>query len=364
MQVLFLHFYLKIGDSMTNVVLKGKAKGGAARAESMTPERRKEISAKAIAARWDKESKAKALPKVILKNKDLLIAGLSIPCAIVEGDNPSDVRRVLTETGIHTAILGDPSGASKRIKRMLQEAGAPIPIFLAPSQLKPFINNELYKGLLSPIEYVDGNRIVTGYDAKILPIVCDIWLKAREAGALQKQQFDKAQKAEILMRGLAHVGIIALVDEATGYQSIRAKNALAEILEAFVAKELQPYVKTFPADYYEGLFRLYNIPYPPVGNKGWRPSFIGKITNDVIYSRLAPDILPELKKAASKAEKKTYLHQWLTNDIGHPKLREHLSSIVTILKLSRDPQEFKDFVNRVHTRYGDTQQIPFDYPND
>jgi len=124
-----------------------------------------------------------------------------------------------------------------------------LPLFLAQSQLKPFINNSLHEGLLLPIDYTDGVRVITGYDARILPIVCDIWLKARESGALVKRQLDKAQKAEILMRGLAHVGIIALVDEATGYQSIRAKNALAKILEAFVAKELQPYVKTFPLEW-------------------------------------------------------------------------------------------------------------------
>ncbi|MFI3137061.1 MAG: P63C domain-containing protein [Methylococcaceae bacterium] len=339
---------------------KAKARGGLARAKSLTPEQRKEISSKAISARWEKAE----LPKVLLKKDDLNIVGLSIPCAIIGSDNDKEVRRVLTEGGIHAAILGDPSGASKRIKRKLRDEGIPIPLFLAPSQLKSFINNDLMEGLLRPIEYTDGNKIITGYDARILPIVCDIWLKAREAGALQKQQLDKAQKAEILMRGLAHVGIIALVDEATGYQSVRAKNALAEILEAFVAKELQPYIKTFPADYYEQLFRIYNLPYPPLGNKSWRPSFFGKITNDVIYDRLAPDLLPELKKAANKAEKKSKLFQWLTNDIGHPKLREHLASIVTILKLSRNPQEFKQNVDRIHTRYGNTFQVPFDYPSE
>jgi hypothetical protein len=343
---------------------KGKAIGGAARAKSLTPEQRKDIASKAIAARWEKADKIKTLPKVILKKNDLNIVGFSIPCAIIEGDDPNDARRVLTETGIYTAIFGQRSGASTRLKKVAQEAGAPVPVFLAPGQLKKFINNDLNNVLLSPIEYADGNRIVTGYDARILPVVCDIWLKAREAGALQKQQLDKAQKAEVLMRGLAHVGIIALVDEATGYQSIRAKDALAQILEAFVAKELQPYVKTFPTDYYEQLFRIYNLPYPPTGNKSWRPSFFGKITNDVIYARLAPDILPELKKAASRAEKRSRLHQWLTNDIGHPKLREHLASIITILKLSRTPQEFKENVDRIHTRYGQTQQIPFDYPSE
>ena len=165
------------------------------------------------------------------------------------------------------------------------------------------------------------------------------------------------------MRGLAEVGIVALVDEATGYQKDRAKDALAKILEAFVAKELQPYLVTFPADYYEQLFRLYGLRFPPEGNKSWRPAFFGHITNEVVYSRLAPDLLPELKKLASKAERKAKLHQWLTQDIGHPKLREHLSSIVTIMKLSSTPSDFKRNVNAIHPRFGDTVEMDFSNPN-
>lgn len=161
------------------------------------------------------------------------------------------------------------------------------------------------------------------------------------------------------MRGLAEVGIIALVDEATGYQRDRARDALAKILEDFVAKELQPWVKTFPADYYAHLFRLYGLPYPPEGNKSWRPAFIGNITNDVVYARLAPELLPELKRAASKSERKAKLHQWLTNEIGHPKLREHLASIVTLLKISKTPADFKEKVDLVHPPFGKTMLLDF-----
>jgi hypothetical protein len=227
--------------------------------------------------------------------------------------------------------------------------------------LRPFIE-ESDQTVLQPIAYIDGERVVQGYDATALPIICDIWLRAREAGALQAQQMDKAQKAEVLTRALAKVAIVALVDEATGFQANRAKDALAKILESFVAKELQPYLRTFPADYYEQLFRLYKLPFPPEGNQSWRPAFFGHITNEVVYSRLAPDLLPELKKLASKAERKAKLHQWLTQDIGHPKLREHLSSIVTIMKLSQTPEQFKASVNMVHPRYGDTKQIDFGAP--
>jgi hypothetical protein len=53
-------------------------------------------------------------------------------------------------------------------------------------------------------------------------------------------------------------------------------------------------------------------------------------------------------------ERRSRLHQWLTQEIGHPKLREHLASIVAILKLSRTPQEFQQNVNRIHPHYNRT----------
>lgn len=332
----------------------GRAKGGAARAKALTPEKLKEISDSGVAAR-----KARAaLPKIIKKGQDLNLGGVSIPCAVIEGPDGEPIR-VITENGITNALLGSRSGASKRLKKKAEDDGAPLPLFLAPSQLNPFIDKHLGGGPLKVIEYVDGDRTVRAFNAELLPAVCDIWLDARQAGALQKQQLAKAQQAEILTRGLARVGIVALVDEATGFQRDREKDALAKILEAFVAKELQPYLKTFPADYYENLFRLYKLPYPPTGNKSWRPAFFGHITNDVVYSRLAPELLPELKKAASKAEKKAKLHQWLTQEAGHPKLREHLSSVVTIMKLSKTPEDFKANVNSIHPKFGDSLDLDF-----
>ncbi len=100
---------------------------------------------------------------------------MTIPCAIVEGLNGGEPIRVLTETGIYTAIFGLRSGGAIRLKRESIEAGAPVPLFLPSDRLKPFINKVNNVGaLLSEIQYVDGKRIVTGYDARILPVVCDI----------------------------------------------------------------------------------------------------------------------------------------------------------------------------------------------
>ncbi len=336
-----------------------KKAGGIARSENLSPERRKEIADMAIKARWENEKLRENLPHVILKRDDLKLADVTIPCAIIDYGDGKDPIRVLTEHGITKALFGQASGASKRLKTAAKNDGALLPAFLAPGQLEPFITNDLSIGpILRPIEYVDGKRIVTGYDARILPVICDIWLKAREAGALQKQQLDKAQKAEILMRALAHVGIIALVDEATGFQNIRAKDALAKILEAFVAKELQPYVKRFPSEFYEEIFRLRGLVYPNSTVK--RPQYFGHITNDIIYRRIAPGVWKELKAKAIKDEKgrlKNKLFQNLTPDIGDPRLQKVITQVVTIMQLSKNWPDFKIKLDRLVPAYNETMPL-------
>ena len=174
-----------------------------------------------------------------------------------------------------------------------------------------------------------------------------------------------ARQAEILVRGFARVGIIALVDEATGYQLDRSRDALAKILEAFIAKELQPYVSTFPTDYYRELFRLRGLDFPNGSVK--RPQYFGMLTNDIVYKRLAPGVLQELKKVTPKTDAgrlKNKLFQRLTSNVGYPKLREHLGSIVTMMKLSSSWHDFMDKLERLHPRYGETMQLPFDYKKD
>ena len=63
---------------------------------------------------------------------------------------------------------------------------------------------------------------------------------------LKANQERLARMAEIIVRSCAKVGIEALVDEATGYQQVREKRALQIKLQAFIAEEMQEWVKTFP----------------------------------------------------------------------------------------------------------------------
>ncbi|WP_334119934.1 P63C domain-containing protein [Limnobacter sp.] len=329
----------------------GKAKGGKVKNAKMTADERKQLSEKMIAARKENAS----LPTATHFG-ELKIGELVLPCAVLP-----DGSRVIAQGGITTAFGPVTGGYQLRKKTDIDHDGV-LPPFLVASSLRPFIDNDLRTLVSKPKKYKDprGGPLRLGVDASLLPKICEVWLKAHDAKALTKNQIAVAERANLLMRGLAHVGIISLVDEATGYQRDRAKDALAKILEAFVAKELQPYLKTFPADYYEHLFRLYGYEFPPKDKRPqWRPIFFGKITNEVVYNRLAPELLTELKKAANKAEKKAKLYQWLSSDFGHPKLKDHLISIVALLKISRTPQQFRDFVNTVHPRFGDT--LPLDF---
>lgn len=334
---------------MATKKLTGKAVGGAARSAALSPERRAEIARDAAAAR----AELAKLPKATHSSADhpLRIGEVEIPCFVLE-----DGTRVLSQRGVVTGLgmsYGNRAGGADRLTA-----------FLVGKGISPFVNKELMDLIASPIKFKTsmGGGVAFGYPATILADICDVVLTARANGVLQKQQEHIAAQAEILVRGFARVGIIALVDEATGYQRDRAKDALAKILESFVAKELQPYMQTFPADFYEQLFRLRGLPYPPENPK-FRPQYFGVLTNDIVYERLAPGLLEELKKQAKKDEKKAHLHRRLTQEVGHPKLREHLASVVMAMKLSKDYADFIAKLNTFHPRFGKNFTLDLDEPD-
>jgi hypothetical protein len=207
--------------------------------------------------------------------------------------------------------------------------------------------------------------IAYGYEATMLPDFCDAVLGARNKGLFAANQIHIAERCEILIRGFARVGIIALVDEATGFQRDRARDALARILEAFIAKELQPWVRTFPTEFYQEMFRLRGLEYPT--DSVQRPQYFGVLTNDIVYKRIAPGVLDELKKVTPKNEfgrPTAKFFQMLTRNIGYPKLREHLGAVVAVMRLSKDWYEFKAKLDRFYPRLDVNTQYTFDYGDD
>ena len=165
-----------------------------------------------------------------------------------------------------------------------------------------------------------------GYEATILADICDAVLEARKQGKLTKRYERIAAQCEILVRGFARVGIIALVDEATGYQADRARDGLAKILEAFVAKELRKWVKTFPAEFYQELFRLRGSCVYGQRQETANTSAILQTTSFIRDSHrgFSKNFAHKLR-GNEKGQLKHKLFQRLTEDVGHPQTAGTLS---------------------------------------
>lgn len=235
-------------------------------------------------------------------------------------------QRIITHSGVFHAFDRTPRGNARLIG---------IPAFMDANNLQPFVDSDL-RAVIKKVEYLDKNgKVSQGFDANILPLVSDLYLRAREAGAIaSKAQLDTAQKAEMLVRSLAKVAITALIDEVTGYQEVREKDALQQFLQKFLEEEKGKWVKTFPDEFFESLFKMKKWNWQ-MANKGQKPQVVGHYINNYVYSRLAPQVLNELRKLNPKTDdgKRKGKHtQWIDVDYGHPKLKEHLSILTAFAK--------------------------------
>ena len=280
----------------------------------------------------------------------LKIADLEIPCYVLE-----DGRRVLIRSAMIKALNMSEGSAHAGLE------GDRIVKFVSTKGIKPHVSEALIKALKEPI-YIrtPSGTVAHASEATILADLCEAVLEARQSGGLNFQQIHIAKQCEILVRGFARVGIIALVDEVTGYQDFRSRVALEEILDKFISDELGKWAKTFPDEFYKELFRLRGWPYSPISVK--RPQVIGHLTNDIVYHRLAPGVLAELKRITPKDEKGRRKHKFfqrLTDDIGHGRLREHLTSVITLMRASPNWNTFYRLLQRALPKYKQTLPLPF-----
>lgn len=308
-------------------------KGGISRMNQLSPDEKSELSKKAYQERIN-PSIPKATHTGILK-----IGDMEIECAVL-----SDGRRVISAKSIMRVMgRGRPSGED--IKKARDEL---IPIFLTANNLKPFIANEKECASQTIFYKRKGIPKTSGYECSMLTIACDAYLAARAAKVLTKDQKDLADQCEIIMRGLAKTGLVALIDECTGYQEVRDRFALQAILDKYLRAEYAAWSKRFPPSFYEQIFRLNNWKFADISTK--KPMIIGKYTNDVVYSRLLPELVEELQNRNPKNEngyRETKHHQWLS-DIGHTDLDRHISATTALMKCCADWKEFKSLIDKVY----------------
>jgi hypothetical protein len=330
----------------------GAAKGGKARAEALSPEDRREIARFAVEKRWGSRGLPRETHPGILR-----IGDREIPCSVLDNG-----LRVFSARGVSRVIGSRTKGA----KATTESTGAPqLPPFLASPGLRAFIPNDLMAPLISPVQYKPkhGGRSAYGYEATLLPRICGVILDAKKAGQLSGRQQHLVDTAEVLLRGFADVGIIALVDEATGYQADRARDELQKILEAYIAKELLPWTKRFPDEFFRQIYRLHGWEYKPGTLRG--PRYVGKLVNKLIYEPLPPGVLEELKEVNPPNEKgyRRYRHhQFLTEDVGHPHLNKQIIEVTALMRVADDRKTFDGLFLKAFPKR--RQQLSLDYTSE
>lgn len=290
-------------------------------------------------ARWLKEKGEGNVKTIGKANYDgvLKIHNIEIPCYVLE-----DGTRLISHRALQKGIGLSVSGGAQHTANFLS-------IYDENSEKA----REIAARILAPIEFMPlrAGRSVFGYEATLLADICEMVLNERHRGfKLTAKQHEVAAQCEILVRGFARVGIIALIDEVTGYQDDRPAKALTTILEAFVAKEIQKIVGLFPVAWFKEICRLKNVQF----QENMRlPQYFGHIVNDLIYNRLAPGVLEELRRVnpSDGKRRKNRHYQWLTSEHGHPKVLQLIGSQRTLAQLSNTWDEFKAYVNKIHPVY-------------
>lgn len=273
----------------------------------------------------------------------LRIADVELNCAVL-----NDGRRIIKHSDVFKALGRDPRGNAR-----LPDT----PSFMDAQNLQPFISDEL-NSVKKKIQYIDiDGKQVEGFDAIIIPLVCELYMLADESGAITyKNQKQTAHQASIIIRSLAKVGIVALVDEATGYQNVRKAEALEEILNYYIADELISWTKTFPDEFYEQIFRLKNWEW----NTFNRPGVVGRYTNDIVYDRMAVGLVDKLKELNPRDDKgltKNRDHQHLSVDQGRKALEMHLHGVIGLMRASDTWEDFIYSLNRAYPKKGSIDDL-------
>jgi P63C domain len=349
-----------MGDEYKPSPAERGALGGEARAATLSKDERRDIAKRAAESRWG----AGLLHAT--HAGDFKIGDKVVSAAVLENG-----KRVLTQESFLSAM-----GRAKKAKAGTGSTALVdgLPPFLQAEYLKPFISDELREST-TPILFRNkkGGRAF-GYAAELLPMVCEVYLKLRdsiqEEAARAKTPVKLPRQSEhiilacdILMRGLARVGIVALVDEATGYQDVRDRQALQKILDKYIGKELAKWAPRFGETFYEQMFRLKGWTYN--SNSSKRPMLMAQITIDLVYDRIGPGLTKELQQRRQEifenTGKRGKLKNILTTDVGHPALAEHLAGLTFLGRsfAAGDWEGFHKAVDRASPKYNRTLSLPF-----
>ncbi|MCW5715232.1 MAG: hypothetical protein KIT43_12030 [Bauldia sp.] len=311
--------------------------GGKARRDALTPEARTAIARDSAAARWRQISELRAagieLPLATHQGK-MRVGELELDCYVL-----ADGRRVFHKRGMARALGMKSAGGNVFLRAMKRKGlGSELP-------------DELLAALESPINFKPLTQdLAHGYEAEVLVSVCKAIIRASDAGKLTPSQQGLVAEAKVLLHAFAKVGVIALIDEATGFQQVRAPDALRLLVQQYIEEEKREWEKQFPDDYYDDLNRIYGSKRMTTTGSGAviqnRPQHFAIFTRTYVYHPLENGaVLEELDRINPKIDKRgtrrARFHQHLTEGYGIEKLKRQVGEVITLMKVSDTVAQFK-----------------------
>jgi hypothetical protein len=300
--------------------------GGKARAERLTPEQRSKIAQEAATKRWGEQAPSATFGA---PDKPIRIADIQVPCYVLE-----DGRRVIPTNGMLDTLTMARGGAMVRGMNRLE-------LFVSRDRIKPFVSNDLYERIKNPIKFLIGKNIAYGFTSDTLIEIAEAVIQADNAGVLQKQQAGIAHQCRVITSSLTRIGLIALIDEATGYQTRRDSDELQKLLTAYLLPEHRPWMQSIPEEFTSEIYRVYGWKRQ-ANNQG--PRYAGKLIRQLIYERMPKPVLPkldELNPSNKNYQRKHRHHQFLTEKQGLDHFRTQVITVMTLLRISKDKPEFK-----------------------
>jgi hypothetical protein len=236
-----------------------------------------------------------------------------------------DGRRVISRTGATSVLIGPQGGGNLDSYLRVQALRKYVPENLAEQMIEFAMPNVV-------------NKTVLGMTAETFLEICNAYVRARDDGALRTQnQIAIAIRAGMFLAACAKVGLIALIDEATGYQYARAQDALQLKLKLYLEDEMRKWEKTFPDELWREFGRLTNWQGP----LHTRPKYWGQLVMQLVYEYLDPDVADWLKKNNPKPQHGQNYHQWMSSQYGLKKLIEHLWMLIGMASACHNMTELK-----------------------
>jgi hypothetical protein len=326
--------------------------GGLARAEKLTDERKSEIARSAALARYSPprlDSALSDLP-VATHQGSMALGDIELDCYVL-----ADGRRVFHKRGMAKALGLKSAGGNAFMKTM---AGKGLGSAFTENLREKIKNPIIFKPLTQDLAH--------GYEAGVLADVAKVISDAKDAGKLTAAQDALAAQAQILLNAFAKVGVVALVDEATGYQEIRDPDALRLLVQQYIEKEKREWEKQFPDQYYDDLNRLYGSKRMTQTSRGAviqnRPQHFAKFTRTYVYHPLENGaVLEELDRinpiVASTGTRKARFHQHLSLGYGIEKLKRQVQEVQTLAAVSDNVTQFKKLFQKRFPQAGDQGEL-------